>query len=131
MARKYLGDTAFYTLARLHGKPARVIHKERSELNPVTGKQEFVVDEWSVKRALLLDETLKREQGDNLGATYGGLFDQNNRIIVITKREMPEGKDFNTNDQVYCEGEWWRVKERLKLREVSAYAAKIERVSNV
>jgi len=126
--RRYFANSVMYGLIRKDGKPVTLLRKTTTAFDPITGRQNIETQEQNIRRALVLDETMFRQLGENLGANYGGFFDRANRVVVIRKADLDYLPD--TNDQVFVEEEYWRIKKITFLREVSALALSLERVNH-
>lgn len=92
MFNQYI-HSQLYTLKKFYGQPCTLRKITDAVFNPVTGETDTVQTERSIQRALVLEQDMYVEVGQQLSVKYGGEFTVNKRLVII------ETKDFVSRDE--------------------------------
>lgn len=94
-----------YKLKREYGQPAILRRETATSKDYGTGVSTISIADYSIKKAILLPTKLKSQFSYDLAFiaanknfTYGGLYDQTNRIIMLDARDISIKPQ--TNDQI-------------------------------
>lgn len=107
-----------YRLKRDFGQPLTILTRRSMTQNVMTGA--ITVDERviKVKRAIVLDNKMKREFSydlsfiaSNKNFTYGGLYDTSTRSIIIDGVDLPRDYAPTINDRCVHNNERYQIKD--------------------
>ncbi len=107
-----------YSLKREYGAQVTVCKVTDTDTNYITGQKTISRELHQVRRAIMLpvEESRKVQQGiahlssSKWFVSQAG-FDQVKALFVIDARDLPAGFQFNLDDFIIVEGEYYRVTE--------------------
>ena len=106
-----------YKLKREYGQKLTVYRMTQNDYSVTSGKVTKDYSVQSVKRAIVLPTKIERDFvydlafiAANKNFTYGGLFDTNQRVIIIDNRELTTDFVFNLNDHIVFDGNYYTLK---------------------
>lgn len=106
-----------YVLSRTFGRPIQVHRPGDSTYDPETGQQSRAHTIIPVRRAVVLKgEDVRKFVYDltfiasNKNFTYGGLFDEMMRLIIIDAKQLPALFDFDQDDIIYYDSLRYEIK---------------------
>lgn len=111
-----------YSMKRDYGLPIRYGRIATQELNYNTGENVVVKHVYSIRKAVVITNTLNRRfvqdiayLAANKNFTYGGLFDENSTFFIIDARDLPKNVTIEMDDFIFYEHGRYYVKKVERL----------------
>ena len=98
-----LGEQVIYSLKMRYGKKVDIIHfVKRAPADAKTGIQSpSIVERFTIPKAMVLDMDAVRDfSKDFTGIPYGGLFDTEERIVIVPTSSMRKNFIMTETDQL-------------------------------
>lgn len=109
---------AIYALKRQYGQPIVLRRTTGDSTNASTGIQSDTVVEASVRYAVVLPAKMVRAFSYDLSFiaanknfTYGGLYDHQQRIVLVSKRDVPSDFPIDINMSIVFKNLLYKVKD--------------------
>lgn len=130
-------DRVLYNLRKLYGVTIQIERINSQSFDPTTGK--IALDNYvrTVKKVILLPESVKRDFvydlafiAANKNFTYGGLFDVGEQTLIIEHKSLPQDYELSENDHIHLNGERFEIKRYREFMPRKLYIVVIKRVVN-
>lgn len=127
-----------YSLKRRFGHPMEYVYKITTSTDTRTGKVTITRDSFRIKKAILLPTTLERNFSydltfiaSNKNFTYGGIYDTNERRIILDGNDLPNQFEPETGQSLIFDGKRWDIKEAQKFQVGKGYLILARQVANM
>ena len=127
-----------YNLKRRFGQRIEIKKVTGRNVNVRTGKVITAYETLIVKKAVVLPEMQDRIFSYHLAFiaanrnfTYGGLFDESKRTVLIDLKDIAKDKTIIIDDRVLFKGNYWDVKNIVLLDDNTGMVLTIEHVGVV
>lgn len=127
-----------YSLRRDYGLPVNIVWDTASTPDYETGKKVVVRDSLTVNRAIIMPASIQRDFvydltviASNKNFTYGGLFDQRSRRIIIDRQDIPKDFEIKIGYHAIIKGQRFEIKGVQAFDDLSAFVLDAEQVDNI
>lgn len=127
-----------YSLKRAYGLPVEIVWRTSSTLNLETGKKTVTKDSVLVNRGIVLPSTIDREFvydlsfiASNKNFTYGGLFDQTSRRVIIDRADLESDFEIEVGHYLIIAGKRYEVEALNEFEHSAAYMIVAKQVTNI
>ena len=127
-----------YALKRAFGAKIQVYRVTSETHNVRTGVIDRIYSKQTIRRAVVLPNNITRDFvydlsfiAANKNFTYGGLFDPEQRNMILDAKDVSNGFVPNNNDYVIYNNERWLVAKVVPTAEVKAFFMTIKRTTSL
>lgn len=127
-----------YSLKRDYGLPVNIVWRTSSTANLRTGKKDVIQDSIQVNRGIVLPSTINQDFAydlsfiaSNKNFTYGGLFDEQHRRVIIDRADLPPDFEIKRGYYLVFNQKRYEVEQINEFENGAGYMVLAKQVTNI